>query len=198
MGLSCDDASVIAQSVVFHTSFGYVALLYVDRVTRVSLPHPTLEAALAEHPALWEAHLASEHPRFVSVLVERIRLYLSGVETTFSLTCLDLSQCHGFQLKVLSENHAIPYGQVRSYGDIAEQLGRPGAARAVGTALSRNRFPLVIPCHRCIRSDGSVGGFRLPGLKGRLLELEGHRIEDGRVSAYGRGRPGINAGTCPD
>ena len=65
-------------------------------------------------------------------------------------------------------------------------------------ALSRNPFPLVIPCHRCIRSDGSVGGFRLPGLKGRLLELEGHRIEDGRVSAYGRGRPGINAGTCPD
>ena len=75
--------------------------------------------------------------------------------------------------------------------DIAEQVGRPGAARAVGTALSRNPFPLVIPCHRCVRSDGSVGGFRLPGLKERLLRLEGHRIEDGVVSAYGRGRPAL-------
>ncbi|MBU0617216.1 MAG: MGMT family protein, partial [Planctomycetes bacterium] len=69
----------------------------------------------------------------------------------------------------------VCYGQTRSYKQLAEQLGRPGAARAVGTAMSRNPCPIVVPCHRVVRSDGSLGGFSGPdgvNTKHRLLQME--------------------------
>jgi methylated-DNA-[protein]-cysteine S-methyltransferase len=70
----------------------------------------------------------------------------------------------------------IPFGQVRTYGWIAGQLGRPGAARAVGSALGSNPLPLIVPCHRVVCSNGSLSGFSAPGgqaLKRFLLEHEG-------------------------
>ncbi|HUT83474.1 MAG TPA: MGMT family protein [Thermodesulfobacteriota bacterium] len=70
----------------------------------------------------------------------------------------------------------IPYGAVKTYGEIAEAIGTPGAFRAVGSALGRNPLPLFIPCHRVIRGDGELGGFSGPDgivMKARLLRLEG-------------------------
>ncbi|MEN3017281.1 MAG: MGMT family protein [Candidatus Methanosuratincola petrocarbonis] len=76
----------------------------------------------------------------------------------------------------------IPRGMVASYRDIASQLGNPGLARFVGNVMSKNPFPLVVPCHRVIRSDMSLGGFGYGGLeKRRLLEGEGIEIKDGKV-----------------
>jgi len=78
--------------------------------------------------------------------------------------------------------YKIPRGWVSTYGRIAGKLGNAGAARAVGTALSRNPFPLIVPCHRAVRSDGSLGGYAGGiAMKKRLLELEG--IES---DGYGR------------
>ena len=78
-----------------------------------------------------------------------------------------------FQLAVWEAIAAIPYGESRSYGDIARIIGRPGAARAVGGACNRNPVPIIIPCHRVVGSDGSLTGFG-GGLdiKSRLLILE--------------------------
>ena len=98
--------------------------------------------------------------------------YFGGVETAFSFS-LDLRGYTDFQKDVLTATYSIPYGQLQSYGWIADRIGRPGAARAVGQALGLNRLPILVPCHRVVRSDGSLGGFSA-GLhwKKRLLNLE--------------------------
>ncbi len=104
----------------------------------------------------------------------QLREYLHGARTQFSMR-LDLSSLTGFQYEVLSAVASVPYGQTRAYGEIAAQIGRPHAARAVGGSNARNPLPLVIPCHRVIAADGSLGGYSgLGGLrtKRRLLALE--------------------------
>jgi methylated-DNA-[protein]-cysteine S-methyltransferase len=78
-----------------------------------------------------------------------------------------------WQKEVWAELTRIPFGETRSYGEIADALGRPGAARAVGSANARNVLPLVVPCHRVIAADGTLGGFNGGlHLKERLLEHE--------------------------
>jgi O-6-methylguanine DNA methyltransferase len=86
---------------------------------------------------------------------------------------MDLSSGTDFQRRVWRALQKIPRGQTRSYGWVARKIGRPKAARAVGTACGANPVPIIIPCHRVIASDGSLGGFGggLP-LKRRLLALE--------------------------
>jgi O-6-methylguanine DNA methyltransferase len=87
-----------------------------------------------------------------------------------------LVRLHDQQGNVLALLRRIPTGQVRTYREIAKTLGQPGAARAVGMACARNPLPLLIPCHRVVRTDGGLGGYSLRGgvaLKRRLLEAEG-------------------------
>ena len=101
----------------------------------------------------------------------------------FDLSMLHLADCSAFQRRVLLAEHGIPRGWVSTYGRIAEQVGVPRGARAVGGALARNPFPIVIPCHRAIRADGRLGGFQGgAGMKRALLALEGVSCgSDGRV-----------------
>lgn len=90
--------------------------------------------------------------------------------------CIDPGPATPFQRAVWDQTALIAFGQVRTYGWIARRLGRPGAARAVGRALGANPLPLIIPCHRVVRGNGSLGGFSATGgavLKRRLLEHEG-------------------------
>ena len=101
--------------------------------------------------------------------------YFKGGRVKFSFPIdLDLEGCTGFQRDVWEATSRIPYGQLRSYGWIAAEIGRSHAARAVGQALGTNRLPIIIPCHRVVRSDGSLGGFS-GGLhwKEELIKLEG-------------------------
>jgi methylated-DNA-[protein]-cysteine S-methyltransferase len=110
----------------------------------------------------------------IEVLTEQIQSFLEGKAVDFQERLIDLGECSEFQRSVLLAEHKIPRGWVSTYGRIARSLGLPTAARAVGTALSRNPVPIIIPCHRAIRSNGELGGFR-GGLdmKRALLELEG-------------------------
>jgi O-6-methylguanine DNA methyltransferase len=103
--------------------------------------------------------------------------YLSGKSRSFSLP-IDLDGQTPFQKKVWQMLQAIPYGRVRSYGWVARKIGKPGAARAVGAACGANPVPLLVPCHRVVAGDGSLGGFS-GGLsnKKRLLKLEGVMIQ---------------------
>lgn len=86
---------------------------------------------------------------------------------------LDLDRCGGFRREVLEHLRTIPRGETRSYGAVARAIGRPGAVRAVGTACATNPLPLLVPCHRVVRSDGSIGNY-LAGseVKRRLLAAE--------------------------
>lgn len=116
---------------------------------------------------------ATQSPQHSHDLMERFRTYFQGRETTFPVK-LDLSGATAFQRDVWEITRAIPYGETRSYGWVAGQIKRPGAARAVGQALGRNPLPIVIPCHRVIAGNGSLGGFS-GGIecKKQLLRLEG-------------------------
>lgn len=97
--------------------------------------------------------------------------YFSGDRTAFDLPLNP--QGTAFQLHVLQALQSIPYGETRSYSDIAQQIGKPTAVRAVGAANGRNPLPIVIPCHRVIGADGSLTGFGGGvGVKRFLLDLE--------------------------
>lgn len=88
---------------------------------------------------------------------------------------VDLRGTTPFQSAVLGATSSIPKGEARPYGWLAQQVGSPGAVRAVGSALARNPVPLIIPCHRVVRSDGMIGNYSLvgPEVKRALLEVEG-------------------------
>jgi O-6-methylguanine DNA methyltransferase len=88
---------------------------------------------------------------------------------------LDLRAVTPFRREVLLEATTIPRGEVRPYGWLAERIGRAGATRAVGSAMASNPLPLIVPCHRVVRSDGRIGDYSLGGSdnKRRLLEAEG-------------------------
>lgn len=105
---------------------------------------------------------------------QQIQEYLQGERLIFNLA-VDLTGLPGFQQQVLLATLTIPYGQTASYAEIAQAIGHPGAARAVGRAEATNPIPLVIPCHRVVGSDGKLHGYGGPGgisLKAKLLELE--------------------------
>jgi O-6-methylguanine DNA methyltransferase len=109
-------------------------------------------------------------------LAERARLelseYLAGKRSFFTVP-VDLSAAPAFQQKVLRAAQQIPFGQARPYAWIARRIGHPRAVRAVGTALGKNPVPLLVPCHRVLRSDGAVGGYIFgSAVKNRLLSLE--------------------------
>jgi O-6-methylguanine DNA methyltransferase len=101
--------------------------------------------------------------------------YLAGRRETFDLP-VDLRAVTSFQREVLLAACQIPRGQVRTYADVARQIGRPKAARAVGQALASNPVPIVVPCHRVLAADGSLRGYTGGGglrTKRQLLKLEG-------------------------
>jgi methylated-DNA-[protein]-cysteine S-methyltransferase len=112
----------------------------------------------------------------MDVLIRDLDGYFSGRPKGFSVP-LDPSTGTAFHRKVWKELTRIPYGETRSYGEIAAAVGVPRGARAVGLANKRNCIPILIPCHRVIKSDGGLGGYD-SGLeiKQALLQLEGVKL----------------------
>lgn len=111
----------------------------------------------------------------LSLAMDQIRDYLDGRRQNFDLP-IDWKQLPPFQARVLRSAARIPYGQTRTYGDLALDVGQPGASRAVGVALGKNPLPIVIPCHRVMGSQGKLQGYSAPdGLNKKiwLLKLEG-------------------------
>ena len=107
-------------------------------------------------------------------LAKMIAAFLRGQRVSFDLSLLSMDRCTAFSRRVLLAESRIPRGSVTTYGALARSIGRPGAARAVGRALSSNPFPIVIPCHRVVRSDGSLGGYQGGRrMKRALLRMEG-------------------------
>lgn len=105
---------------------------------------------------------------------KQLREYFAGRLRRFRVK-VDLSSLTAFQRQVLDRCVRIGYGRTKTYGQLAREVGRPNAARAVGGAMARNPVPLVIPCHRVVAGDGSLGGFSAEqgvSLKQRLLEME--------------------------
>ena len=101
---------------------------------------------------------------------------------------LDISRYTEFQRAVWEITRSISYGDIRTYSWVSKKLGKPNSSRAVGTALAKNPLPIVVPCHRIIRSNGELGGYSAEGgidIKGKLLKMEGHKFDaKGRLHIF--------------
>jgi methylated-DNA-[protein]-cysteine S-methyltransferase len=152
--------------------FGTLLLARTPRgLVRLGLPGEDAEELLADlagkvSPRILEAPASLDEER------RELDDYFEGRRHGFELP-IDWQLSHGFLLRARHEIAAIPYGETRTYTDLAREAGNERAVRAAGSACSRNPIPLVVPCHRVLRSDGTLGGYA-GGLemKRRLLELE--------------------------
>ena len=152
--------------------FGTLLLAKTPRgLVRLGLPGEDVEAMLADLAGRISPRVLEDPARLDE---ERRELddYFAGRRHAFELP-IDWQLSNGFLLRARQGIAAIPYGETRTYTDLARAAGNERAVRAAGSACSRNPIPLVVPCHRVLRSDGSLGGYA-GGLemKERLLELE--------------------------
>ena len=115
----------------------------------------------------------------VSFLAKKIQQFFTGENVKFDLEFLDFTTCYEIQKKILFAELNIPRGWVSTYKRIGIHLGIMKGARVVGNALARNPFPIIIPCHRAIKTNGDLGGFQGGiNMKRKLLELEGIEFSD--------------------
>jgi methylated-DNA-[protein]-cysteine S-methyltransferase len=109
-------------------------------------------------------------------LVDELQRFAGGEPIEFRGVAISEAHLTPFGRRIVAACRRIPFGQTRSYGQLAAACGSPGAARAVGQVMAKNRYPLVVPCHRVLAAGGQVGGFSAPqglAMKRRLLSLEG-------------------------
>ena len=155
------------------TTQGYVGFVASDRgLRRVYLPQRTADQL--KRTIRKDAPGATEDRRLLPRLATDLQRYFAGRPVNFSVK-LDWADRSEFDADVYHACRRIPYGRTRSYKQLAEQVGRPGAARAVGNAMKTNDCPIVVPCHRVLKTDGSLGGFNAPdgiNTKRRLLQME--------------------------
>lgn len=162
--------------VSFHPMWGWFSVSCTpEGAAQITLP--TFQGKPAEKQTV--------APDYARDLIQKLHSYLDGEAVSFVDYPLDLGGLSSFTRKVLAACRQIPYGEVRSYGQLALQVGSPRACRAVGQVMARNPLPLVVPCHRVVGARGSLGGFGGGlELKRRLLTLEGINVD---LLGHGKG-----------
>lgn len=167
---------------LFDTSIGRCGLAWGPRgIVGVQLPERsegTTRTRLMRHcPNADEI----EPPKHIARAIEEIVALLRGEKKGLRTLQLDMSRVPAFNARVYETARAIAPGKTRTYGDIARAIGDPSAARAVGQALGRNPFAIVVPCHRVVGANDRLVGFSASGgiaTKLKLLEIEGWRAEE--------------------
>jgi len=159
---------------IIETDLGFIGLVLSEQgIARLILPRSTAAEARAALRAEYSGLKmldAAQLPEYADAL----RRYARGEAESFNFS-FDLRGLTEFQQAALRAAYAIPYGETRTYKQLAEAVGRPKAARAIGGAMAKNPIPLMIPCHRVIAVNGSLTGYSGPGgldTKRRLLQLE--------------------------
>ncbi|MBS4016366.1 MAG: methylated-DNA--[protein]-cysteine S-methyltransferase [Candidatus Latescibacteria bacterium] len=145
------------------TKFGKIAIKTSNRgITKLQLNSKEIQQS--------ESKIIQDNK--VDDLIRLLQRYFNGEKINFKIK-IDISNLSVFTQKVLRQAQKIPYGKTVTYGEIAIKIGQPQSSRAVGRALGTNPLPIIIPCHRVIRKDKSLGGYAY-GLawKKRLLEIE--------------------------
>jgi len=182
----------VIKYTIFKTKLGYFGLAGTTRLSSTLRLRPEESSSKSEYGLLRTclplSNLEStksrllttlEAPRFEKRLFktvqDQITAYFEGTCANFSPDIpIVLDGLGLFARRVLTACRCIKFGQVVTYSALAKKLGRPAAARAVGNALAKNPLPLIIPCHRVIRSDGQFGGFSAPGGMGTKAMLLKH------------------------
>jgi methylated-DNA-[protein]-cysteine S-methyltransferase len=162
---------------VFDTPIGPCGLAWRDgTVISTALPESTAARTRAWFLKRFPDAVEAVPPPELADAVEKITALLSGAHHDLREVPLDLDSVPEFNRRAYEIARAIPPGKTKTYGDIAHELGMPGAAQAVGQAMGNNPFPIVVPCHRVLAAGGKHGGFSAPGgvaTKRRMLVIEG-------------------------
>ncbi|MDP2932299.1 MAG: methylated-DNA--[protein]-cysteine S-methyltransferase [Chloroflexota bacterium] len=167
---------------IVNTAAGWVGLLGSAKgLLAVTLPQTSPEAARQELGDGVNGATCSTVA--FADLTERLRRYFSGRRVDFA-DHLDLARATPFERKVWTAARLIPYGETRSYGWVAGQIGQPRAVRAVGQALGKNPLPIIIPCHRVVAANGQLRGFR-GGLEMKRYLLSLEAFKPGAASIIG-------------
>jgi methylated-DNA-[protein]-cysteine S-methyltransferase len=165
----------ITKYTIFKTKWGYFGLAGAESgLCRTQLPNSKSEKI--KTLLLKNLPNVQSDKTFCKDLQEQISAYFEGDPVTFSKDIpLIFNGLSPFSTVILKTCRKIEIGQTITYGQLAKKAGSPNASRAVGSVLAKNPMPLIIPCHRIIRSDGKMGGFSAPGgitTKKKMLELE--------------------------
>lgn len=171
---------------IFPTTLGYCGISWCAQgVTAFMLPETTPEKIQEDLCSITgSVKQAGRVPAWIRELVQAVKLHMKGQQQDFSAVPVAIDNATDFMRAVYAEAQRIPAGTVVSYAQLAERLGKPGAVRAVGTALGKNPVPLIIPCHRIITTSGKLGGFSANGgvaAKEILLACEGVSLEKPRL-----------------
>ena len=158
---------------IFNSKYGNILILwkYKSNIPKIYRLFINMKDAVIKNiiPDIKESSCS-----MVDEIIKNINSYFSGKAIIFDLDIIDLDVCSGFQKKVILAEYKIPRGYVSTYQRISNHIAKPGGSRAVGNALAKNPFPVIIPCHRAVRSDGSLGGFQGGiQMKHELLKMEG-------------------------
>ena len=167
---------------LFDTAVGTCAIAWNERgIASVQLPEASVGANRARMKRRFPDSREQTPPPDVQRAVDAIVALLSGESTDLRFVVLDTTGIEPFNKRVYDLARRIPPGRTMTYGEIAVRLGAPGSARAVGQALGRNPFPIVVPCHRVLAAGAGMGGFSAPGgvdTKRRLLAIEGVSVAE--------------------
>jgi methylated-DNA-[protein]-cysteine S-methyltransferase len=171
----------------FSTQLGHVALATWDgEVVGLTFGHARAEQAnrslrtfheRGDSTLLSQAtrETSSEAAFFNERVAHLLQRFATGEPVDFDDIPVSLAGMTSFQKQIVAACRAVPWGETASYGELAAAVGHPGAARAVGTVMRKNRVPLIIPCHRVLAAGGQLGGYSAPSgldMKRRLLALE--------------------------
>ncbi len=168
--------------VIFDTAIGPCGIAWSGRgIVGVQLPEAGEAATRARMARRFPGVIEVPPPPGVARAVGLVTALVGGAQSDLSPIELDMDGLPTFHRRVYGIARTIPPGETLSYGEVATRLGEPGAARAVGHALGRNPFAIVVPCHRVLAAGGRIGGFSASGgtvTKRRLLAIEGARTSD--------------------
>jgi len=168
--------SVVCHGRLFPSDLGWFGIVWRGKqLVHVTFGHPSASAAMVQLPD-GIVYDDRDLPPHIEKTIERLQKFAAGGPEDFSDIELDLSHLTDFQRRVVNACRRIKAGRCKSYGELATAAGFPGAARAVGSVMRGNRFPLIVPCHRVIAAGGNLGGYSCPAgltMKERLLEREG-------------------------
>jgi methylated-DNA-[protein]-cysteine S-methyltransferase len=166
---------------LFETALGSCGVAWGPRgIVWIQLPDASAKATLARMGRTVPDAIDAEPPPSIRAAMDAIALHLRGERADLAAIELDMSGVPRFHARVYVASRAIPSGTVASYGEIAKRVGVPDAARAVGQALGKNPFAIVVPCHRVVASGKKPGGFSAHGglaTKAKMLAIEGYALE---------------------
>jgi len=173
----------------FETPIGPCSLVWSEAgLTGVQLPEATVEEGAARLMRRGVMLIdEADVPAHIAAVIAALRAFLAGAPTAFDGVELDMTRHSEFEQAAYEALRKVEWGRTVTYGELAAAVGKPNGAQAIGMAMGRNSWPLIVPCHRVLGANGWLGGFSAPGgtvTKKALLEREGVYPDGGQMALF--------------